>query len=43
MRVTSNVDQHVVDLIDEVAEAHRYSRSTFIALILEKWALEQEN
>jgi predicted transcriptional regulator len=43
MRVTSDVDDRTLDRLDEVASAQRRSRSSLIALILEKWALEQED
>lgn len=41
-QITVSVDEELVDTIDEVAKAHRRSRSSLVALILEKWALELE-
>lgn len=43
MQVTATVQQDVVEVIDQVAEAQSRSRSKMIALILEKWALESDS
>lgn len=42
MQVTATVREEIVDKIDDVAHAQDRSRSKMIALILEKWTLEQE-
>jgi len=42
MQITATVREEIVDKLDEVATAQIRSRSSLIALILEKWALEQE-
>jgi metal-responsive CopG/Arc/MetJ family transcriptional regulator len=41
-QITVSVDPSLVELLDEVAKANRRSRSSLVALILEKWALELE-
>jgi metal-responsive CopG/Arc/MetJ family transcriptional regulator len=41
-QITVSVDEPIVELLDEVAKARRRSRSSLVALILEKWALELE-
>lgn len=43
MQITATVRTEIVDKLDEVAAAQIRSRSSLIALILEKWALEQED
>lgn len=42
-QITVSLDPELVDTIDEVAKANRRSRSSLVALILEKWALELED
>lgn len=42
MQVTATVDEEIVEVIDEFAEKNSRSRSKVIALVLEKWALEQD-
>ena len=41
-QITISVDEDLVDRIDEVADATGRSRSNLVHLILQKWALEQE-
>lgn len=41
-QITVSIDPELVDTLDRVAEANRRSRSSLVALILEKWALELE-
>jgi len=41
-QITVSLDEELVDTIDEVAKANRRSRSSLVALILEKWSLELE-
>lgn len=42
-QITVSVDHKMVELLDEVAKAKRRSRSSLVALILEKWSLELED
>lgn len=42
MQVSATVDTQIVEVIDAIAEERSRTRSKMIALILEKWALEQE-
>lgn len=37
-----SLDPELIETIDKVARAQRRSRSSLVALILEKWALELE-
>lgn len=41
-QITVSLDEELVDTLDEVAQANRRSRSSLVALILEKWSLELE-
>jgi predicted transcriptional regulator len=43
MQVTATVNEDIVERLDQFAYAQSRSRSNLIALILEKWALEQED
>lgn len=42
-QITVSLDPELVDTLDGVAKANRRSRSSLVALILEKWALELED
>jgi metal-responsive CopG/Arc/MetJ family transcriptional regulator len=37
-----SIDPNLVKVLDQVAKANRRSRSSLVALILEKWSLELE-
>lgn len=42
-QISVSLDPELIELLDEVARAHRRSRSSLVGLILEKWALELED
>lgn len=41
-QITVSIEPEMVETLDRIAKAHRRSRSSLVALILEKWALELE-
>lgn len=41
-QITVSLDLDLIETLDNVAQANRRSRSSLVALILEKWALELE-
>lgn len=42
-QITVSLDPELIELLDEVAKANRRSRSSLVALIVEKWSLEVES
>lgn len=42
-QITVSLDPELIELLDEVAKANRRSRSSLVALIVEKWSLEMES
>lgn len=42
-QITVSLNPELIDLLDEVAKANRRSRSSLVALIVEKWSLELED
>lgn len=42
-QITVSLDPELIELLDEVAKSNRRSRSSLVALIVEKWSLEMES